>query len=93
MPNIGLQFDLYHRQVMQGDVVTAIREFGHLAKHYQIASPPDRGEPDEGELNYRYLFHEIDRSGFTGWVGCEYKPRNGTVGGLGWAEKCGVKLG
>ena len=72
MPNIGLQFDLYHRQVMQGDVVTAIREFGHLAKHYQIASPPDRGEPDEGELNFRYLFLEIDRSGFTGWVGCEY---------------------
>lgn len=93
MPNVGLQFDLYHRQVMQGDVTLAIREFGHLAKHYQIANPPDRGEPDEGELNYRHLFNEIDKSGFSGWVGCEYKPRNGTLAGLGWAEKCGVKLG
>ena len=93
MPNIGLQFDLYHRQVMQGDVTMAIREFGALAKHYQIASPPDRGEPDEGELNYRYLFQAIDASGFDGWIGCEYKPRNGTVAGLGWAEKCGVRLG
>ena len=92
-PNVGLQFDLYHRQVMQGDVVMAIREFGHLARHYQIASPPDRGEPDEGELNYRYLFQEIDRSGYTGWIGCEYKPRNGTLAGLGWAERCGVTLG
>ena len=92
-PHIGLQFDLYHRQVMQGDVVTAIREFGHLAKHYQIASPPDRGEPDEGEMNYRYLFREIDSSGFDGWVGCEYRPRNGTLAGLGWAERLGVKLG
>jgi len=92
-PNIGLQFDLYHRQVMQGDVVMAIREFGHLAKHYQIANPPDRGEPDDGELNYRTLFQAIDASGFTGWVGCEYKPRNGTAAGLGWVERCGVKLG
>ena len=91
--NIGLQFDLYHRQVMQGDVAMAIREFGHLAKHYQIASPPDRGEPDEGELNYRYLFQAIDDSGFDGWVGCEYKPRNGTLAGLRWAETCGVKIG
>ena len=91
--NVGLQFDLYHRQVMQGDVVMAIREFGYLAKHYQIANPPDRGEPDDGELNYRTLFGEIDKSGFKGWIGCEYKPRNGTVAGLCWAERCGVELG
>ncbi|MEQ1615271.1 MAG: 2-oxo-tetronate isomerase [Hyphomicrobiaceae bacterium] len=92
-PNVGLQFDLYHRQVMEGDVAKAIDEFGHLARHYQIASPPDRGEPDEGELNYRYLFKKIDDSGFDGWVGCEYKPRNGTVAGLSWAKALGVKLG
>jgi 2-dehydrotetronate isomerase len=91
--NLGLQFDLYHRQVMEGDVAKAIDEFGILAKHYQIANPPDRGEPDEGELNYRYLFKKIDDSGFDGWVGCEYKPRRGTVDGLGWAKACGVKLG
>jgi 2-dehydrotetronate isomerase len=92
-PNVGLQFDIYHRQVMQGDVIMAIREFGHLARHYQIANPPDRSEPDEGEINYRSVFAEIDRSGFTGFVGCEYKPRAGTVAGLGWAQRCGVALG
>jgi hydroxypyruvate isomerase len=92
-PNLGLQFDLYHRQIQEGDTAMAIREFGHLARHYQIANPPDRGEPDDGEMNYRYLFRMIDESGFKGFVGCEYKPRNGTVEGLTWAEACGVKLG
>jgi hydroxypyruvate isomerase len=92
-PNVGLQFDLYHRQVMEGDVAMAIAEFGPLARHYQIANPPDRGEPDDGELNYRYLFKLVDDSGFDGWIGCEYKPRNGTVAGLKWAEALGVKLG
>ncbi len=92
-PNLGLQFDLYHRQIQEGDLVTAIAEFGGLAKHYQIASPPDRGEPDEGEINYRYLLKKIDESGFTGWIGCEYKPRGGTVAGLSWVENCGVSLG
>jgi 2-dehydrotetronate isomerase len=92
-PNVGLQFDLYHRQVMEGDVARAIDEFGPLARHYQIANPPDRGEPDEGEMNYRYLFKKIDDSGFKGWVGCEYKPRRGTVEGLGWAKALGVTLG
>ena len=90
--NLGLQFDLYHRAIQEGDVTMAIREFGHLAKHYQIASPPDRGEPDDGEMNYRFLFQEIDKSGFTGWVGCEYKPRGDTLAGLKWAKASGVTL-
>jgi hydroxypyruvate isomerase len=92
-PNLGLQLDLYHRQVEEGDVATAIAEFGPLARHYQIASPPDRGEPDAGELNYPWLFKRIDDSGFDGWVGCEYRPRAGTSAGLEWAEACGVSLG
>jgi 2-dehydrotetronate isomerase len=92
-PNIGLQFDLYHRQVMEGDVAKAIEEFGPLARHYQIASPPDRGEPDSGELSFAYLFKLIDDSGYDGYVGCEYRPRTTTVAGLGWAERLGVKLG
>lgn len=92
-PNLGLQFDLYHRQIQEGDTATAIAEFGHLARHYQIASPPDRGEPDDGEMNYRYLFAQIDASGFTGYVGCEYKPRRGTIDGLAWAQRLGVSLG
>ena len=92
-PNIGLQFDLYHRQIMEGDVATAIAEFSPLARHYQIASPPDRGEPDDGEMNYAYLFKLIDQTGFDGWVGCEYRPRKGTVEGLTWAKALGVSLG
>jgi hydroxypyruvate isomerase len=92
-PNLGLQLDLYHRQVEEGDVATAIKEFGPLARHYQVANPPDRGEPDEGELNHAWLFREIDASGFAGYVGCEYRPRRGTAEGLKWAAACGVKLG
>jgi hydroxypyruvate isomerase len=91
--NLGLQFDLYHRQIEEGDVATAIAEFGPLAFHYQVASPPDRGEPDAGELNYAWLFQQIDASGFGGWIGCEYRPRQGTVEGLKWVAACGVKLG
>ena len=92
-PNIGLQFDLYHRQIQEGDVSRALGEFGPLARHYQIASPPDRGEPDDGEMNYRFLFQQIDAMGYDGWIGCEYKPRGATLDGLGWAERCGVTLG
>jgi 2-dehydrotetronate isomerase len=92
-PNLGLQFDLYHRQIMEGDVAMAIREFGPLARHYQIASPPDRGEPDDGEMNYAYLFKLIDETGFKGWVGCEYRPRKDTVEGLKWVKALGVSLG
>lgn len=91
--NIGLQFDLYHRQIQEGDTARAIAEFGPLARHYQIASPPDRGEPDDGEMNYAYLFKKIDETGFDGWIGCEYKPRGKTLDGLGWPANCGVTLG
>ena len=92
-PNLGLQFDIYHRQVEEGDVATAMAEYAPLIRHYQVASPPDRGEPDAGDLNYAWLFAQIDASGFDGWVGCEYKPRAGTVAGLKWVEECGVRLG
>ncbi len=91
--NVGLQFDLYHRQVEEGDVATAMAEFAPLIRHYQVASPPDRGEPDGGEMNYRWLFEQIDAGGFDGWVGCEYRPRRGTVEGLAWTKACGVTLG
>jgi 2-dehydrotetronate isomerase len=91
--SLRLQFDLYHRQLEEGDVAAAIGEFAPLAAHYQIASPPDRGEPDDGEMNYAYLFRLIDETGFDGWIGCEYRPRRGTVEGLKWAAACGVMLG
>jgi hydroxypyruvate isomerase len=92
-PNLRLQFDLYHRQIEEGDVTAAIEEFAPLTAHYQIASPPDRGEPDDGEMNYTYLFKLIDRTGFDGWIGCEYRPRRGTLEGLKWAAACDVSLG
>jgi 2-dehydrotetronate isomerase len=92
-PNLGLQFDLYHRQIEEGDVAMAIDEFQALTRHYQIASPPDRGEPDAGEMNYPWLFQKLDASSFAGYIGCEYRPRNGTLAGLKWAEACGVSLG
>lgn len=92
-PNLRLQFDIYHRQIVEGDVATAIREYAPLTRHYQMAAPPDRGEPDEGELNFAWLFKLIDETGFDGWIGCEYKPRRGTLEGLKWVERCGVRLG
>jgi hydroxypyruvate isomerase len=91
--NLGLQFDLYHRQVEEGDVATAMAEFAPLIRHYQIASPPDRGEPDGGEMNYPWLLQQIADSGFDGYIGCEYRPRRGTVEGLAWTKACGVTLG
>lgn len=92
-PNLELQLDLYHRHVSEGSAEAAIAEFAPLVGHYQIASPPDRGEPDAGDLDYRELFRLIDKSGFAGFVGCEYKPRAGTADGLAWAERLGVSLG
>lgn len=92
-PNLGLQLDLYHRHLMEGDVEGAIREFGPLARHYQCADPPDRGEPGTSALDYAQIFRLIDGTGYTGWIGCEYKPRAGTEAGLGWPRACGVTLG
>jgi hydroxypyruvate isomerase len=92
-PNLGLQFDIYHRQVEDGDVAVALKAYAGLTRHYQIANPPDRGEPDAGDLNFAWLLKEIDASGYTGWIGCEYRPRRGTVEGLKWAAACGVSLG
>jgi hydroxypyruvate isomerase len=86
-PNVGLQFDLYHRHLMEGGVEAAIAEFKNITRHYQCASPPDRGEPDKGELDYAKIFQIIDGTGFRGWIGCEYKPRGKTAEGLGWFEK------
>ena len=85
-PNLKLMFDVYHVQVMEGDIIRRLR--GHLPHigHIQIAAVPTRAEPDEGELNYRTILAEVDALGWQGWVGCEYKPRAGTVEGLGWRE-------
>lgn len=83
-PNLKVLMDLYHCQIMEGDVATRLRRHIGGVGHLQIAGVPDRHEPDEGELNYPYLFALIDALGYCGHIGCEYRPRAGTSAGLGW---------
>lgn len=90
-PNLWLVFDAYHVQVASGDVTTRLRRFMPRIGHVQIASVPDRAEPDLGEPDHRRLLAEIDRLGWTGWVGAEYRPRGDTDAGLGWAAPFGVR--
>ncbi len=84
LPNLKLQFDIYHHQIIHGDVTMALRLLLSITGHIQIASVPSRNEPDGEELNYAYLFGEIDRLGYDGFIGCEYIPRGHTLDGLGW---------
>ncbi|MDO7645346.1 MAG: hydroxypyruvate isomerase family protein [Reinekea forsetii] len=86
-PNVRLQFDFYHCQMMQGNVLSTFRKLRAYVDHVQIAGVPNRHEPDVGELNYRYLLAELDKDGYAGFVGCEYKPLAGTVDGLHWINK------
>ncbi len=93
IPNLKLQFDIYHCQIIHGDVTMRLREIIGIIGHIQIASIPSRHEPDGEELNYPFLFAELDRLGYAGFVGCEYNPRGKTEEGLGWfAPYRGVKL-
>jgi 2-dehydrotetronate isomerase len=85
--NARLQFDFYHCQIMEGDLATRIRALAPRIGHVQIAGVPDRHEPDRGEVNYPYLLDLLDEIGYAGWVGCEYRPRAGTLAGLGWAAR------
>ena len=82
--NLKLQLDLYHCQIMEGDLAMHIRDFADITGHMQIAGVPERHEPDVGEINYPYLYELIDKLGYQGWVGCEYRPRGRTEDGLGW---------
>ncbi|MBB3020361.1 hydroxypyruvate isomerase [Microvirga lupini] len=82
--NIKLMFDCYHVQITQGDLITRLRAHLDLIGHVQIAAVPSRGEPDEGEVNYREIFRTLDSLGYEGWVGAEYRPRGRTEDGLGW---------
>jgi len=84
LPNLKLQFDFYHRQIVHGDVTMAFRRAFPITGHVQIASVPSRNEPDGEELNYPFLFAELDRLGYDGFVGCEYRPRAATLDGLDW---------
>lgn len=91
--NLKVQMDLYHCQIVEGDVAMKIRKYlpGGKVGHIQVAGVPQRHEPDIGELNYPYLFSVLDELGFDGWVGCEYRPlkggqSGGTSSGLGWLK-------
>jgi hydroxypyruvate isomerase len=85
--NVKLQLDLYHAQIIHGDLARTIEaNLPHIA-HVQVADNPGRHEPGTGEIHYPYLFALLDRLGYTGWVGCEYKPLGDTEAGLGWRPK------
>jgi hydroxypyruvate isomerase len=89
-PNVRVQFDFYHAQIVGGDLIRRFEKHLPLVGHVQIAAVPSRQEPDEGEVNYPAIFAALDRLGYGGWVGCEYRPRGKTEDGLGWARGYGV---
>lgn len=92
-PNVKVQMDLYHCQIVEGDLAMKIRQYlptGNIG-HFQIAGVPERHEPDVGEINHSYLFQLLDSLGWDGWIGCEYRPARGaaahaTTDGLGWLK-------
>jgi len=95
--NLFLQYDIYHMQIMEGDLARTVEENLDRIRHMQLADNPGRHEPGTGEINYRFLLGHIDRIGYKGWIGCEYKPLKSTAEGLAWlkpyrgARKGGVK--
>lgn len=95
-PNLYLQYDIYHAQRMEGELAATLKK--HMARigHIQLADNPARNEPGTGEIQYRFLFDQLDALGYTGWVGCEYKPKDsgpgGTDAGLGWVAAHGQTL-
>ena len=84
--NLYIQYDLYHAQRMEGELAATVQK--HLARiaHVQLADNPGRNEPGTGEMNYPFLFRHLDAIGYSGWIGCEYKPKTSTVEGLGWLK-------
>ncbi|MBX9871679.1 MAG: hydroxypyruvate isomerase [Burkholderiaceae bacterium] len=84
--NLYIQYDIYHAQRMEGELAATVQK--HLARiaHVQLADNPGRNEPGTGEINYPFLFRHLDAIGYTGWIGCEYKPRTTTSDGLGWIK-------
>ncbi len=84
--NIFIQYDIYHMQIMEGDLARTIERNLPAIAHVQLADNPGRNEPGTGEINYPFLFGHLDRIGYAGWVGCEYKPKAGSLEGLGWLK-------
>jgi hydroxypyruvate isomerase len=89
---VRVMFDTYHVQIMQGDVVRRLARHLDVIGHVQVAAVPDRGEPDAGELDHAFVLAELDRLGYAGWVGAEYRPRSGsTTAGLGWRDRLAAR--
>jgi hydroxypyruvate isomerase len=88
--NVKLQYDIYHAQRSGGEIATTIEQNLHRIGHIQFADNPGRHEPGTGELNFEFLFGLIDRLGYTGWIGAEYKPAGSTQAGLGWFKTYGA---
>ena len=84
--NAYLQYDIDHAQRMEGELAATITQHLHRIGHVQLADNPGRQEPGTGEINFPFLFEHLDRVGYTGWVGCEYKPASSTAAGLGWVK-------
>ena len=85
--NAYLQYDIYHAQRMEGELSITIQQHLHRIAHIQLADNPGSNEPGTGEINYAYLFKLLDRIGYQGWIGCEYKPLTTTEAGLGWIKQ------
>ncbi len=85
-PNLKMQMDLYHMQVMEGDIAIKLRQYAPQCGHIQIAGAPQRHEPDTGEVRYEYLFQVLDEIAYDGWIGCEYRPAKTTAEGMGWFQ-------
>lgn len=88
-PNLGLQFDAYHAQMIHGDVPALWQLCAPRVAHVQIAGAPGRNEPEGGEIDYPAFFAALDRDGYGGWVSAEYRPRGATGAGLGWLARAG----
>ncbi len=89
-PNVRLQYDFYHRQVMEGNLAPNLRQHFDLVGHIQFSSLPGRHEPQHGEVNMPFLFDVVDSLGYDGWIGCEYSPKAGTLEGLSWGRPWGL---
>ncbi len=89
-PNLRMQFDFYHVQIVGGDIIHRLQKYLPVIGHLQCGAVPSRHEPDEGEINYPAVFEAVDRLGYQGWIGAEYRPRARTEDGLGWARPYGV---
>lgn len=91
-PNVRVMFDFYHLQILQGDLLRRFETHQAVIGHVQVASVPARAEPDEGELNFPAIFAALDRLGYDGWIGAEYRPRGRTEDGLSWGRPYGLGL-